>query len=198
MKDHTRRQAARYTSRTVDKPNIVSAPMHGVHVILVREGRSFIVRAFTGISAFAFNTEVTRVCNVPFPYLHLAYPRQAQGVAVRREQRVPAKLITAAGVAGAAEPIAAQVTDISASGALLDCAGVIAPMDVTLRLSFRVKVGAEDTLFACAAAVRTVRTEEAGGGVRHGMEFTDMAQNDRLLLRSLIYQQLALGKPLTG
>ncbi len=40
----------------------------------MREGELLLVRGFSGLKTFSFETTIQRVCLAPFPYLHVSYP----------------------------------------------------------------------------------------------------------------------------
>ncbi|MDP1924970.1 MAG: flagellar brake protein, partial [Thiobacillus sp.] len=54
---------------------VVTTPIINGSMMLVREGQDFVVRLFSGKSAYAFTTSAKRVTNTPYPHLHLAYPK---------------------------------------------------------------------------------------------------------------------------
>jgi len=176
---------------------LVTTPTLAGRVQLVREGQGFIARAFSGRSAFAFNTVVHRVCNVPYPYLHLQYPKLIEGVAVRREARIWLRTIASVtSVSGSGKPVPAVIGDLSPSGARIEAPEVLADKGDTLQVSFRLKFDQDDADFVTRAIVRSVRKDHHGAEagelrVTHGVEFVGMPSNERLLLRTLILQRLA-------
>lgn len=178
---------------------LVSTPTLDGRVQLMREGQGFIARAFSGRSAFAFNTAVHRVCNVPYPYLHLSFPKIIEGVAVRREARVRLRVIASVtSGSGSGEPVPAVISDLSPSGARIEAREALADKGDTLQVSFRLRFDQDDAYFVSDAIVRSVRREHRGAEyselqVMHGVEFVGMQPNERLLLRTLILQRLAEG-----
>ena len=178
---------------------LVTTPTRAGRVLLMREGQSFIARAFSGRSAFAFNTVVHRVCNVPYPYLHLQFPKLVEGVAIRREERIRLRVSASVTVAGATEPATAVIEDLSPSGARIAARELLADKGEKLQLSFRLKFDQDYASFASGVIVRSVRNDQRGaeGGelqVMHGVEFVGMQPNERLLLRTLILQRIAEGR----
>ncbi len=178
---------------------LVTAPTTGGRVLLMREGQVLIARAFSGRAAYAFNTEVERVCTLPYPYLHLAFPALVQGVPVRCEPRIRLRMTASVTrTSSPGDPVAVQIVDLSPSGARLDAPERLAGKGEIVRLSFRLKLEQDDAYFVNEAIVRSAREERrAGAGGRrnflHGIEFVGMQPNERLLLRTLIYQRLAEG-----
>jgi hypothetical protein len=179
---------------------LVTTPTLDGHVQLIREGQGFIARAFSGRSAFAFNTLVHRVCNVPYPYLHLQFPRVVEGVAVRREARIRLRVIASvARISLPGEPAPAVIGDLSPSGARKEARDKLADKGDALQLSFRLRFDQDDAYFVTDAIVRSLRKELRGADAAelhfmHGVEFVGMQPNERLLLRTLILQRLAEGR----
>jgi hypothetical protein len=178
---------------------LVATPTLAGRVQLMREGQGFIARAFSGRSAFAFNTVVHRVCNVPYPYLHLQFPKLVEGVAIRREARIRLRVIASVtSISGSGEAIPAVIGDLSPSGARVEAPAALAAKGDRLQLSFRLRLDQDDAYFVIEATVRSVRNEHRGTEgaelqVMHGVEFVGMQPNERLLLRTLILQRLADG-----
>lgn len=177
---------------------LVTTPTQAGRVQLVREGQGFLARAFCGRSAFAFNTTVHRVCNVPYPYLHLKFPKLIEGLAVRREARIRLRVIASVtSGSGSGETVPAVIGDLSPSGARIEARQALSGKGGTLQLSFRLRLDQDDAYFVVGAIVRSVKEHRGAEGgaphVMHGVEFVGMPPNERLLLRALILQRLADG-----
>ena len=176
---------------------LVTAPyQNGARIELV-EGEEVVVRAFTRRSAFGFPAIVQRAVRHPLAYLHLSFPQVVQAVQVRKAIRVRTAIIAAVSLAGrGAEPVSAMVADVSSSGALLDAAGAIGEPGALLRVALRVRLHHVDSDLTVQAVIRNRCAEyaDASGGievVHHGIEFTGLGPTERMVLESLIYQQLA-------
>jgi hypothetical protein len=177
---------------------IVTTPQRDRQVMLMREGQAFIVRAFSGKQAFGFNTSVRRVCNVPYPYLHLEYPERIEGMTIRTASRVRTRLIcTVARPEAPEKSVAAVISDLSATGARIDSAKMLAEKSEIVHLTFRFKRNEDEALFVVNAIVRSVRDEPAAeGGTlthHHGVEFVEMPRNEQLLLKTLVYEMMSDG-----
>lgn len=177
---------------------LVTTPREDGHVLLFREGQSFVVRAFSGKQAFGFNAAIRRVCNVPYPYLHLEYPASIEGVTVRKNPRVRVRVICSLSTAAnRATPAAAVITDLSAAGIRIDNGTPLAAVDDIVHVTFRMRLEGDDAHFSLDALVRSVRTEtDAQSGAKlavHGMEFIDTPPNEHLLLKTLVYAMLSDG-----
>ena len=72
---------------------MVTTPVVDGSVLLMREGQAFVLRGFSGADTFSFNVNVLRVCNMPFPYLHLSHPAFVQSTAIRQHNRIKANIV---------------------------------------------------------------------------------------------------------
>jgi hypothetical protein len=84
-------QAVRYTARLIgfvkNKTVFVTAPSVDGKFEFVRDGQTFVVRAFSGKKAYAFATAAEKSVHAPHPYLYLAYPKEVRCTVVRRGVR---------------------------------------------------------------------------------------------------------------
>lgn len=192
------RYAARYLGHIKGVSVIVSTPLEDEKVLFIREGQTFIVRAFTGKTAFGFTSTVMRACNAPYPYLHLAYPKQLQGVEIRRSKRMSVKIIGSL-QSQTTENAPAQpclIVNLSPTGALVTAPQQLGNMDEKIQLSFRIKSGPVDDYIEALGTLRSVTLgEESNDGPQfnHGIQFHDLQQRDILLLHSLAYQKYVEG-----
>jgi hypothetical protein len=192
----------RYVVRLIgfvpDSSILITTPAQDGYVLLFREGQGFVVRAFSGTQAFGFTAAIRRVCNVPYPYLHLEYPSVIEGVTVRSNPRVRVRTICSLSRPGeSAAPTAALITDLSATGARIDCGQAFAAVDEIAQITFRMRLKDDDAHFSLDALVRSVRTEpgpdKESQTVVHGVEFIETPSNERLLLKTVVYSLLADG-----
>jgi c-di-GMP-binding flagellar brake protein YcgR len=179
---------------------LVTTPMQAGEVLLMREGQPFVLRGFSGKSVYAFNASILRVCNVPYPYLHLSYPTSAQGLEVRKAQRVKVNVIASAWntkSGDGATKLPCMVVDMSMTGAQVDARFPLGEASDLLNLALRLNVSGTDLYLTLPTTIRAVRTgESAGGGegtVHHGVEFQGLELQDRLAIQNFIYQNLVEG-----
>lgn len=183
------------------KSLMVSTPLVDGKVVFMREGQSLIVRAFSGRNAFAFNSNVLRVCNMPFPYLHLAFPVKVQGVAVRKAERVRINIIASISRIqgdknGDAQP--ATIVNLSPAGAMIDARQPLGEIQDQIKIVARIKMDQIDTYLDVPGIIRSITREEDTeaadfGIVHHGIQFQNLQQNDILLLQSVVYQKMIEG-----
>lgn len=192
------RYSGRYLGHIKGISVMVSTPTEDEKILFIREGQTFIVRAFTGKTAFGFTSAVIRACNAPYPYLHLAYPKQLQGVEIRRSKRMAVRIIGSlqSQTIENAQPQSCLIVNLSPTGALLTAAAQLGKMDEKIQLSFRIKSGPVDDYVEALGTIRSISlSEDTKDGVQfnHGIQFHDLQQRDILLLHSLAYQKFVEG-----
>lgn len=177
---------------------LVTAPFDkGLRLQLVGNEK-MVVRVFTSQNAFGFGSSIIKVCKLPFDYLHLSFPTEVQGTVVRKAPRVRTKIIAAVtninrGKDSDSAP--AIITNISASGALLDAHRNLGQKGDAINLSFRVNLHNIDAYLTTKAVICAVFADEPAegkksAGIHHGIEFVDLQPNDSVILQSLIYQHM--------
>ncbi|MBI3526549.1 MAG: flagellar brake protein [Betaproteobacteria bacterium] len=156
------------------------------------EGDRVIARVFMGQGAFGFVSFVDKVIRVPFDYLHLSFPKQIQGLMVRKAPRVKTEI--AATVETSSGNAEAHVSNLSATGMLLHSATALGAngdnLSVTLPLNLY-DVKTELRLRGRIKAVSSAAIEGGGDEHRCGVEFLDLQPNETLILQSVVHHELA-------
>lgn len=176
---------------------MVTTPIdtRGTRVRLV-EGEELVMRVFSSQNAFGFPATVRKVNRLPFDYLHLSFPSEVQGMIIRKAPRVRTRIIAAVNTGKSGEDsTSAIIANLSANGALLDARRNLAEKGARVRVSFRVNLHDMDAYLTVNAAIRTVFTDDvaerdSANLIHHGLEFVDLPPNDRVILQSMIYQQM--------
>lgn len=172
---------------------IVTTPIVNGRMMLVREGQVFVVRLFSGKTAYAFTSMARRVTNTPYPHIHLAYPKEIRGLVVRSSSRGRTNIIGHATAAGG-QGHACVARDISIGGALIAAHERIGEVGDPLTLKFRVKVGDAEHLLALNCRIRSVNasrpTVDDTPTVLHGLAFEDVTSQDTLVISTLLYQNM--------
>lgn len=180
-----------------DQGVIVSTPMLNGRIMLVREGQIFIVRLFSGKSAYAFTAVTKRVTNNPFPHLHLSYPKEVRGLVVRGSSRARANIICHASVEGGSG-FSCVARDISVGGSLIAAREKIAEMGQKLSLKMRVKVNDTEHMLALSCQVRSINTARPAAdeapAILHGLSFENVSSQDALVISALLYQNMVSEK----
>lgn len=177
---------------------LVTTPMvNGLRVPL-RDNDKVVARIFANQNAYAFDTLVKAAVKIPFDHLHLEFPQRIQGAVIRKSPRIKIRQIAtvsplgeSGAVADESQRASAIILNVSADGALVQAKQALATKNDRVRMAFRVNLHDVDAMITVGAIVRSVFTEEGKVGiVCHGVQFQEMASNDRLILQSMIYQKM--------
>ena len=176
---------------------IVTTPVVNGSIMLVREGQDFVVRLFSGKSAYTFTSVANRVTNAPYPHLHLSYPKEVRGLVVRGSSRDRANIICHAAVEGGSG-YACIARDISIGGALIATREKIGDVGNQLTLKFRVKVNDADYVLTLNCQIRSVNASrpsvDEAPTILHGLSFEDVSSQDMLVISTLLYQNIISAK----
>ncbi|HZW20439.1 flagellar brake protein [Noviherbaspirillum sp.] len=189
--------AIRYTVRLIgfvrNKTVLVTAPSVDGKLEFVRDGQTFIVRAFSGKKAYAFVTSAVKSVHSPHPYLHLGFPKEVRCTVVRRGVRAAVKLIAAVTLDNPERTGAAVLTDLSMGGASGTLKQILGQKGEEGQIKFKVHAAGQDEFLNLRTALRSVAPAEGGDGYKHGFEFLDVSIHDRLILSAYVHQILAEG-----
>lgn len=190
--------AVRYTVRLIgfvkNKTVLVTAPAVDGKLEFVRDGQTFIVRAFAGKKAYAFVTSAVKSVHSPHPYLHLAFPKEVRCTVVRRGVRAQVKIIASVSLDNPERVGAAVLTDLSMGGASGTLKQTLGQKGEEGQIKFKVHAAGQDEYLNLKMALRSIAPSENGDGYKHGFEFTDVSIHDRLILSAFVHQILAEGE----
>ncbi|HJV81519.1 flagellar brake protein [Noviherbaspirillum sp.] len=187
----------RYTVRLIgfvkNKTVFVTQPAVDGKFEYVRDGQTFVVRAFSGKKAYAFVCSAVKSVHTPHPYLHLSFPKEVRCAVVRRGSRAQVRIIASVSLGQPERVGAATLTDMSIGGT----SGIIKQSlgskgDEGL-IKFKVHAAGQDEYLSLKTVLRSVTPAENGEGYRHGFEFLDISMHDRLILSAFVHQTLAEG-----
>lgn len=171
---------------------IVSTPMLNGRYMNIREGQIFIVRMFSGKSAYAFTANTVKTTNVPFPHLHLAWPKEVRGLMVRGSSRAKTNIICHATLTNG-KSAACVARDISSGGALIAAKEKIGEPGDILTLKMRFKISNAEHLLTLDCTIRSVNPAKAGedeGSIMHGLSFNNPSSQDLLVISAVLYQNM--------
>ena len=171
---------------------LVTAPMVGNTRIDLVEHDLVVVRVFSRKSAFAFRASVLRACRLPFHYLHLSFPQVIQGSVIRKATRVRADLPVTITRTDSPDAVPGTILNISSTGLLLRTQATIGERDGQVRLQFNLPLHDIDTRLELDASIRNVREEavEEGTEFQYGLDFHELPPNDRMMVKSFVYQTI--------
>jgi c-di-GMP-binding flagellar brake protein YcgR len=191
-------QTERFTVHVIGvmKPKsvLVTAPLVEGKLIFVRDGQTYLVRAFSGLNVCAFKAKVLKSQLQPFPYLHLSYPDSVQAMRIRKAMRAPASIIVAAQQSEEDRQIGAgKLVDISVGGAKMLSPMPLGHLGDSLWLSFKVQLADMEEYVKTPVVIRSEGEEEDEQGKRmkaFGIQFGELGQSQRLIIMNLVYQHL--------
>jgi len=175
---------------------LVTTPSENGMYLTLLEGENVVIRGFSRRNAFGFSSTIRRVCKLPFSYLHLSFPDKVQGTVIRKSPRVRTKIITTVTNpdAGDAASQTGTIVNISSTGAQVIAKKYLGDVGKTLKLAFRVNLHNIDAYLTAYGTIRRIFSDEeekgTGSQISYGLEFRDLQPNDKMLLQSLIYQQM--------
>ena len=175
---------------------LVTAPFENGMYLPLLEGEAVFIRGFSRRCAFGFSASIRRACKFPFNYLHLSFPNEVRGTIIRKSPRVKTKIITTITSPSGADAISqtGTIANLSSTGAQLTAKKPLGKVGETVKLAFRVNLHNMDTYLTTYGTIRRVFPEEGqkepDSQASYGIEFNDLQPNDRVILQSLIYQQM--------
>ncbi len=159
-------------------------------------GDSVVIRFGSGDNLYAFESRVRAVCEQPFPYLHLDYPRGVQGTMTRRAVRFPVNDMAMMLVMEEdGQKISVALADISYSGARLVAGSRLGEVGerFSIEIPHQGSKGAERVVLPCE--IRYVREENGQTSGRrryhHGVEFTGLGPAALRFIETYIGDKLA-------
>ncbi len=170
---------------------VTQPEVHG-ELVMLREGQSFVGRFFSGQSAYAFSASVAKQTSVPFPHLHLTYPKEIRGMEVRKAARIDVDLISALEATDGGNLLPGKVVNLSLSGAGLRTKQPIADKGQTITLKFKISVLDIDSYLVLLAEVCSVSqsADESNMPYLYGLKFVHMDNMTQLSLAAFVYGRL--------
>ncbi|MFZ6844249.1 flagellar brake protein [Undibacterium sp. RuTC16W] len=185
----------RYTVRLIgfvkNKSILVTAPMIDGKGALIRDGQTFIVRAFPGKRAYAFTTSAVKSVFSPHAYLHLTYPKQVRSTTIRQNSRATVKIIAAVTIGEPEQTAAATLGDLSMGGTSGVIKKPLGKKNDVGTIKFKVNAAGNDEFLVLKVILRSVSPTETGDEYRHGFEFIDVPTQAKLILSAFVHQTLA-------
>lgn len=171
---------------------MVTMPVVGDKPVQLFDGETLTLRVFTGRSAFAFQTVVRKAASLPFPYVHLNFPKRVHAVEIRSSPRSRVGMPATFSVAGRHMGLG-TILDIGAAGALLDTGKVLDKSVDALQLAFSFELHSVPVSLDLHARILGMKGYSSKGEqpcVQYRLAFDQMQPNDRLILSSLVWFQM--------
>jgi hypothetical protein len=172
------------------KTVFVTPPMLDGKFEFIRDGQTFIVRAFSGKNAYAFTAAAVKSMHSPHPYLHLSYPKQVRCTVVRQGARAEVKLIASVSVGEPERTSAATLNDLSMGGASGVMKELIGKKGEAGRIKMKVQAAGQDEYLNLKMIMRSIATTDNGEGFKYGFEFVDLTPHEKVVLSAFVNQTL--------
>lgn len=177
-----------------NKGLIVSVPESGGEFVMLKDGQSFIVRFFSGQNAYAFTSVVSRQTSVPFPHVHLSYPREVRGLEIRKDSRIDVELIAAIvmDVEGEAKQGAGKIVNLSTGGAAMRVKIRLGHKGDTINVKFKIVINDIQSFVVFDAVIRTIVEDQADPSMPflYGIQFVNPEHSMTLAVAAFVYQKL--------
>lgn len=158
---------------------LVSQPLNNRAAVKLVAGMAYQARIASGDSTYAFETEIVRVCDQPYQYMHLRFPKGIQGVILRRAQRTrigASQLVL--NMQDGAEIRSVAMLDISPLGACLVSEQPLGKVGDFFCIDVQHKSTANTLAFPCT--IRHINKTSVGASqpaYYHGVEFSKLDVN---------------------
>lgn len=173
---------------------IVTVPGSDGEFVMLKEGQSFVCRFFSGQNAYAFTTTVSKQTSVPFPHLHLSYPREVRGLEIRKGSRIDVELIAAVTMdhGGEAKQGSGKIVNISIGGGALRSKTPLGYKGDVINVKFKIQVGEVQTYIVVDSIIRAVSQEASDPAMPylHGLQFMEPEPNMAMALTAFVYQRM--------
>lgn len=173
---------------------ITTEPEDHGDVVMLKDGQTFVVRFFSGQNAYAFTTTVARHTTVPYPHVHLAYPREVRGLEIRKGSRIDVELIAAIqmDVDGETRSGSGKFVNMSTGGGALRAKAALGNKGDTISVKFKIEIGDIQSYLVFDAIIRMVSKDDGDLTMpwMHGLQFINPDQNMTLALSAFVYQRL--------
>lgn len=173
---------------------IISAPITGKDkVFFVREGQNVTLRFVVKNVVSGFSTQVILTRGQPYPYLHLKIPEEVQTVEVRKEVRVETDInATVINKTRGSPALTCSILNLSCSGGRVESNTQLALMNDHLNLTMPLVIHDIERLVTAECVVTYIKDVDDEGKYIYGVNFEEIDDDDSLILRGFIYQELLL------
>jgi len=158
---------------------LVSQPINNTAAVKLVAGMAYQARIISGDSTYAFETEIVRICEQPFQYMHLRFPTGIQGVTLRRAQRtqVSASQLVL-NMQDGSKTLSVTMLDISPLGACLVAERPLGKVGDFFCIDVQHKSTADTLTFPCTVRhINKASVRETGLVYYHGVEFSRLDAN---------------------
>ncbi|MEY4593102.1 MAG: hypothetical protein RIR18_1997 [Pseudomonadota bacterium] len=166
----------------------VTPPSLNGEFVMIREWDGFTARFFSGKDAFAFDASAMKQTMVPYPMLHLTYPRIVRIHQIRQKPRLQLELIAVAQASERGLLVSLRISDLSVGGASLITTADLGAVGQGFKLKFKINVEQIEVFLELNCQIRNVvkPTEESKGSYTYGISFHDVPSDMLVALSAYV------------
>jgi len=177
---------------------IISAPKDAQgRAIFLKQDQLVTLRFVVNNVASGFTAKVLKMHTQPDAYIHLEMPKQVEAIEVRNAVRVNTELsATIINETHQSQPISVTISNLSVLGGRLECDRNIALIGDQLSLTTTLLLDEVEKLVTLDCRIRNKgKTEVESGGEQavrnwYGFYFSFSDDDDRLLMKAFVYQEI--------
>lgn len=176
-----------------NKGLVVTVPEAESELVMLRDGQTFVARFFSGQSACAFTTLVVRQTSVPYPHIHLSYPKEVRAREIRKGSRVDVEIIAAIATEGEGDYLGSgKIVNLSIGGGGLRAKTRLGQKDDVINVKFKIVIGGNPSYVVFDAVIRSVSEDSDPQGMNylHGLQFINDDVTMGLALMVFVYQKI--------
>lgn len=180
---------------------LLTIPQDSGAMVALQEGMGVVIRVFTGVSVFTFDSRIESVVLTPRNFMLLAFPAAIQKVGLRKAVRVKANLAVRVKSPVEAEDVTtATLSDISLSGALISTSKSLGTTGDVIAIEFSLNDQTADQLVTIATTASIRSLQQSAGSTAdgatfqtvysHGINFHDIDAAKQVVLQNFVYETL--------
>ncbi len=187
----------KYMGGLEKKSLICSLPTIDDKVMFIKENTGFSVRMFSGKHVYTFNSMVDVVYSRPYPHMHLKYPREVYTNKLRHNQRVAVSIIALLVNKTREETeqlkVSGRIVDLSLGGIMMEGLKSAGTANDNIECSFKLSMDGGEAVFVIPGILRNVSENRHDDGklyYHHGIQFGEIAFQEKIMLQNYIFQLL--------
>jgi len=173
------------------KSLIVTAPTVNGKMPLLRENQRFVIRMLQDSKVFGFESELLKFYSAPYPHVHLSHPTEVESIVVRGSRRVDTEQVVSVKDTHDKD-VKAGMLNTSATGALLQSKTQLGELNELVKISAEFNICGIQKYLRISAIIRNISSpdENQSNDFRHGVEFADMTDDQKLVVHAYVYEQI--------
>ncbi len=179
----------------VNKSLLISSPLRDGKEILLERGDALAVRLLVRNRVGAFNSKVLYRSIQPYSYYHLEYPQELEVLEVRSSERIDLAMpimVDSEFDMGLGEwPQNAELTNLSKTGGAIVAKKTLGDIGHEVVLKFTLLISGMECQLSIPSIIRNrevVNDKEKGKFFKLGVQFTQLSNEDKLVLASYVYE----------